>query len=100
MLSVAKLNSLYVIDPTLPAVPAAIAAEPEAPWKLKNVEMLLGVPLANVVFCDFGQIRVSGFVAFAPFRKRVKFSDVPEESVRYQTVICCLGKSILIVFVL
>ena len=45
-------------------------------------------------------MRVSGFVALAAFKKRVKFSVVPDESVRYQTVICCFGRSMLTVFVL
>jgi len=39
-----------VTPPTVLATPAAFAADPEAPWKLKNVEMLFGVAFENVVF--------------------------------------------------
>jgi len=66
-LSFAQLISAYPIAPTFPLTPAATNADPDAPWKLKNVEMLLGVELANVPLAVFGQ-SLSFAPAFAPFR--------------------------------
>jgi DNA topoisomerase-3 len=56
LLSVAQLNSPYPIAPTFFATPAATAADPDAPWKLKKPESGLGVVFAKVPDALFGQI--------------------------------------------
>ncbi len=47
---------------------------------------------------------VSGIVEASTTKAAIsavrQFSDVPDESDRYQTVICCFGRSMLTVFVL
>jgi hypothetical protein len=69
------------MPPTLPFTPAATNAEPDAPWKLKKVEMLFGVELAKVPLAVFGH-NLSFVPALAPFRNLPNCSDVPDESVR------------------
>jgi len=59
--------------------------------------MLFGVALENVLFEAFGH-NLSLAPALAPFRNSVNPPLVPEESVRYQTVIGSLGRSMLTTF--
>jgi len=65
----------------LPLTPAATKAEPDAPWKLNEFAILLGVELAKVPLAVFGQTP-GFFTAFAPCKNLPNCSDVPDESVR------------------